>query len=153
MNVIDAVARSTTVFNDELPGMLANLDSICFDKDAMNSEEWKQFFEHNKTWMLCWYTINNEPVAAAVVTYSTAGIGYLYSNAVHPDVRRQGLGAKLLSTRLLYIKDIVKRVQAHTRIDNKSSVALLRRFGFKAVQYIPDLYGDYRDGILWERLT
>jgi ribosomal-protein-alanine N-acetyltransferase len=78
------------------------------------------------------------------------GIGYLYSNAVIADYRRKGVGSALLNFRLTELKKAgCSIVQAHTKLDNVESQALLRKTGFVPIQYVTDFYDDNVDAIFW----
>jgi ribosomal protein S18 acetylase RimI-like enzyme len=141
-----------TIYNDKLPEILATIDATCFNTDKMSKEEWLLFFKNHKSWLVIWYELENKPIAAAVTCWvEQAYMAYFYSNAVLPEYQRQGLGSSLIEDRIKYLSSIsITKIQAGTRIDNTASIKSLLKQNFIAIQYVPDLYGDCKDGILWE---
>jgi ribosomal protein S18 acetylase RimI-like enzyme len=78
------------------------------------------------------------------------GLWYFYSVAVSEKYRKMRLGTRLFNEA---IKNelVVGLINSHCHIDNEASIAFHKSLGFKAVQYVPDFYGDYEDAIMWER--
>ena len=128
---------------------LSVFDHICFGTEAMSSEEWSIALDAN-TREVREYR-DGKVVGIAVIKWA-AGIGYLYSNAVLPDYRNQGIGTRLIRMRLDFVKNFCLKVQAHTRINNEASQAILRKCGFVPIHYVPDFYGDCEDAVLWEKV-
>lgn len=128
---------------------LAAWDKKCLDHDAMTEEDWIAVLSSLAT--VFYASINGDLVGCAVAKWTGFGIGYLYSSAVLADYRGNGIGSQLVKARVQYLwtKNIA-RVQAHTRVDNLASGAMLYKCGFTAIQYVTDFYGDYEDGILWQ---
>lgn len=131
---------------------LAEFDSLCFGSEAMSESDWEKVFENENSYVFV-HNPDGIVTGIAVARYD-AGIGYLYSNAVHPDHRGKGIGTYLVAMRLEFFKQEhhrCARVQAHTRIGNKASQAVLAKCGFEPIQYVTDFYDDFEDGILWEK--
>jgi len=152
--MMNVIKHTATEYDSSLPKMLATIDAICFDTDKMQEEEWTAFFDKHKSWLVVWYELENRPIAAAVMCWSShAQIAYLDSSAVLPEYQKQGLGQLLLDDRLSYAFDIATVIQAHTRTDNTAVIKLLSKNNFKPIQYVPDFYGSEEDGILWSLRT
>ncbi len=129
---------------------LAAFDEVCFGDEGMSAEEWLQVLDEKS--VVFRHERNGNTVAIGVAKWD-AGIGYLYSVATLPEFRKQGIAAKLTANRLEFLRGAgCVRVQAHTRIGNEASQAGLRKAGFVAIQYVTDFYGDFEDGILWEKM-
>jgi ribosomal protein S18 acetylase RimI-like enzyme len=80
------------------------------------------------------------------------GVGYLYSNAVLPEFQRRGIGSEMLQERINQLmKSGCTVIQAHTKLDNAASGALLAKHQFVPVQYVTDFYDDNMDAIFWSR--
>ena len=131
---------------------LASLDAACFSSsDAISAKEWKKLLLRTQN-VIVYVHDDSDLMGAAVGTWA-AGVGYLYSNAVMPRFRRQGLGLEMIEARINILRSNgCARVHAHTRVENRISRDLLKRVGFKAIQYVPDHYGDFEDGVLWEAI-
>lgn len=131
---------------------LAGIDKQCFlPKDTLSTDEWNRFLMMTHHCVVTLHDPMCGIVGAAVAT-SAAGIGYLYSNAVLRGHRRQGYGKELLNQRLNWLSRECSIVQAHTRVGNVPAHETLKSVGFAAKQYVPDFYGDFEDGILWEKV-
>lgn len=130
---------------------LDKIDRECFNEDVrMDATEWAAVFDSQ---CRVFYVLNesNKVVGAAVIKMTTFGLAYLYSTAVLPNYRKQGVGESLLLHRLNFLRSQgFRRVQAHTRVDNEIGGGLLEKFGFIPTEYVPDFYGDFQDGILWQ---
>jgi ribosomal protein S18 acetylase RimI-like enzyme len=126
----------------------AELDSLCFGSEAMTTEDWKKALTGN--FKVFKEFRNGKCVGLAVVKWDV-GIAYFYSNAVHPQFQGQGIGTTLVKERLSFIRDFCYMVQAHTRIGNQASQAVLANSGFYPIEYVPDFYDDFEDAILWQR--
>ena len=71
------------------------------------------------------------------------------SLAVHPDYRRQGLAAALITRLLLELRASgVRRVELMVRVGNTAGEQLYRSFGFRRLRIVARYYEDGGDGIL-----
>jgi ribosomal protein S18 acetylase RimI-like enzyme len=74
--------------------------------------------------------------------------GRLYSLAVHPDQRGNGIGHRLLKTTLAeVVARGAKRVFLEVEQANASALKLYERHGFRAIGILPDYYGANRPGV------
>ena len=89
----------------------------------------------------------------AVACWLTAGNGRarwarLYSLAVHPKLRGQGWGARLLRAGLVWMRARNLSVcRAEVKALNHPARQLYARFGFREVDRLPDYYGPGVDGL------
>ena len=129
---------------------LALWDSSCFEKDAMELEDWNSVLASPTT--VFYASVGEDLAGCAVAKWTTFGIGYLYSNAVLKSYRNMGLGSMLLLNRIAYLQAEKENyiIQAHTRVDNISSGSLLKKHGFLSISYVTDYYDEFEDAILWE---
>jgi len=128
---------------------LAESDIICFGEEGMSAEEWLKALTENS---IVVREVKDGVTAGIAVAKWDAGIGYLYSNAVLPEYRRQGIAARLTQQRVACLSRLgCTKIQAHTRVGNVASQTVLDNAGFRVVQYVPDFYDEFKDGILWER--
>jgi ribosomal-protein-alanine acetyltransferase len=74
--------------------------------------------------------------------------GRLYSLAVHPDHRGQGIGHRLLKTTLAeLVARGAKRVFLEVEQNNAAALKLYERHGFRSIGILPDYYGPGRAGV------
>ena len=72
----------------------------------------------------------------------------LYSIAVSPDCRGQGLGQKLLADVIrLCRSEGVRRLHLEVRFANEAAIALYRKFGFEIDRHLPHYYGHRQHGV------
>lgn len=129
--------------------VLARFDKICFAKDGMSKSDWEAALSLN-SYACC--AIDQVGTVGVAVAKFGAGIGYLYSSAILPEYRRKGFGKALTEHRIDVLSKIgCHKIQAHTRLDNEASEAMLISCGFGAIQYVTDYYDDFEDAVLWER--
>lgn len=126
---------------------LYEYDRLCFEE--RDREEWDKALVGS--WSISTQMDETGEMRGIGVTKWAAGVGYIYSSAVHPDYQGRGIGTKLVATMTEFLAKQCKVIQAHTRVENIASQRTFEKCGFTAVQYIPDFYDDYGDGILWEK--
>jgi len=74
--------------------------------------------------------------------------GRLYSMAVSPDCRGQGLGRVLMDDVLAACRrEGIARLTLEVRADNAPAVALYRKYGFRTAHELPDYYGPRQPGL------
>lgn len=131
---------------------LAEFDSLTFkESHAMNEEDWQHVLDTGI--VVIWTArLDEGELAAVCVLKASKGVSlwYCYSIAVDPKYRGMRLGSRIYRKA---IENTVSdgKIQAHCAVDNLESIHLHTAVGFKPIQYVPDFYDDYEDGILWER--
>ncbi len=107
---------------------LCEIERLCF------SEPWTEIgFNaelHNKAARFFTAVCGSQPVGY-IGMHSVAGEGYIANIAVHPDMRRRGIGAQLLA-HILGVADAERLdfVTLEVRVSNADAIALYERFGF-----------------------
>ena len=136
------------------PSVLAAFDLANFDEShRMDEEEWQQMLSSGYVAM---YTIRNEQdELVAVIVLKTDGKiltdrWYFYSVAVSEQYRKMHLATKLFQ-HAIGAAIACGSINSHCHVDNIASIKFHQSLGFRAIQYVPDFYGDYEDAILWER--
>jgi ribosomal protein S18 acetylase RimI-like enzyme len=132
---------------------LAEFDEVNFEEShRMDYDEWAQMLSCGINIIYTARTEQNE--IAAILVLKTAsedvGIWYFYSVAVAEKFRKCGLGTRLFKQA---IAETISGglINSHCHVDNIASIGFHKSLGFKAVQYVPDFYGDFEDAVLWER--
>lgn len=77
-----------------------------------------------------------------------SGSARLYSIAVDPCCRGQGLGSRLLADVIdICLGEGLGRLSLEVRADNGPAIAMYRRFGFAEESTLPDYYGPDQPGV------
>ncbi len=72
----------------------------------------------------------------------------LYSLAVHPDLRGQGWGERLVRAGLAWMRgEGLTLCRAEVKVDNHPARRLYARLGFLEAGHLPDYYGPGVDGV------
>ncbi|MDD4888550.1 MAG: GNAT family N-acetyltransferase [Phycisphaerae bacterium] len=72
----------------------------------------------------------------------------LYSIAVDPTCRGQGLGARMLRDAIaLCRREKIARLHLEVRAANAAAIALYRKFGFEVESHLPDYYAPRQHGV------
>jgi [ribosomal protein S18]-alanine N-acetyltransferase len=73
---------------------------------------------------------------------------WIYSIAVSPQMRGQGLGGLMLEECLKMSRELQRRwIILEVRVSNETAIRLYHRFGFEEVGFLADYYGDGHDGM------
>jgi ribosomal-protein-alanine N-acetyltransferase len=78
------------------------------------------------------------------------GFAWISTIGVHPDHRRQGIGARLLSECEARLEE--PRLKLTVRAGNEPALALYERFGYQEIERWPGYYSDGETGIVMEKL-
>jgi len=88
-------------------------------------------------------TVGADVVVGMLVMWLVLDEAHIATLAVHPDHRRQGIGARLLAQALrLAQQEGARSVYLEVRKSNRAAQALYRRFGFRVTGRRPHYYQD-----------
>lgn len=91
-------------------------------------------------------------VVADSVPNHGRSLGHVKDIAVAPDVRRQGVGKRLLRRALAVLRaQDVGRVKLEVRASNDRAIELYRSFGFSVRRTVPSYYADGEDALVFVR--
>jgi len=128
---------------------IAQLEQECFgDTDGVFSRRqlMRLLQNRNAYWILgaegravsCWLAMSN----------GRARWARLYSMAVHPKLRGQGWGERLLQAGLAWMRTQHLTVcRAEVKVGNHAAHRLYTRFGFREAGRLSDYYGPGMDGL------
>lgn len=108
---------------------LVALDRVCFGRRAWTARAWHEAVAE-PGWTVRIAEIGELPVAASVLVLAPAE-AMVASLAVHPDLRRRGLGTLLLREAVARGRDSCAGwIALEVDADNAAAIALYRREGF-----------------------
>jgi ribosomal-protein-alanine N-acetyltransferase len=134
--------------------LLFKLESECFDYDQISQRQFSYFLTKAKSIFLV-YRQDSEIAAYIMGLFRARSQSvYLYSLAVHPQSRGQGLGTILLNA---FEKSVRERgflmMKAHTKVDNHAMLSLFKKSGWMTGHVVPRFYTDGTDAItLFKRI-
>jgi len=128
---------------------IAALETACFGKgDGAFTRRQLRALLHNPNahWLIsrdgramaCWLKVSN----------GRARWARLYSLAVHPALRGQGWGQRLLKAGFAWMRrERLRTCRAEVRADNRGARRLYARHGFAETARLPDYYAPGVDGV------
>ena len=87
-------------------------------------------------------------VVGYVAGVSSRDDGFVYSIAVEPGSRREGLGRLLMQAELAYLSPRVRRVYLQVSVNNRAAIALYEGFSFVIVKRLRGYYPNGDDAFL-----
>lgn len=139
------------------PATLADTSAIAAIERTVFSDPWSAESIRESIGMPWMFTLVAEDLEAKVVGYvfcrEIAGESELLNLAVAPDLRREGVGARLLDAALAWAGSRgARETFLEVRESNVSAITLYEREGFRAVGRRSDYYQDpVEDAILYRR--
>ncbi len=123
--------------------IVLELENICFSDTAWGKEEYSELIDDpDLIFILIFDNVKENQLIAACFGFTNQGDEMWFnSNAVHPDYRRMGLGSlmiKLRETAGRIAKD--QRILVEMSVNNKASIAMHKKAGFKPNGNIIDNY-------------
>ncbi len=97
------------------------IEQACFGEEAFPKEELLTCLEGCSAPFGLYV---DERLVGYALVRQAFGMGYLYSNAILPEFQGKGFGQQLMAKRLRSLAHC-SNVQAHTRLDNKTSAHIL----------------------------
>ncbi|MDH5710935.1 MAG: GNAT family N-acetyltransferase/peptidase C39 family protein [Gammaproteobacteria bacterium] len=131
---------------------LVTIENRCFEIDRMSSRSIKHMIQKaNCDFILGWK--NNVIVGYALVLYHQGThLARLYSFAVLPEVRGQGVGEQLLQQAEEYATSrdcIYMRLEVHP--NNSGAIRLYKKLGYHPFGMYHDYYEDHADALRFEK--
>jgi ribosomal protein S18 acetylase RimI-like enzyme len=127
-----------------------SLEEACFDAYRLSSRQLR-YLQHcaNAVFQVAERDGKVIGECIALIRHHKRGLsGRLYSLAVHPDYRGQGIGNQLLQMMLAeLVSRGTKRIFLEVEQANQVAVKLYERHGFRQIGVLSDYYGEGRHGV------
>lgn len=131
---------------------LLHLENKVFSTDTINRRQMKRFIQSEHSMLLIACADDKLSGYALLLFNQATQLARLYSIAVSPDFRGQGVGEQLLS---LCEKSAVERgyitLRLEVREDNFSAIKLYEKHGFKPLKTLIHYYDDLADGLRMQK--
>lgn len=129
---------------------LVNLEDKVFDYDQLKRSSFRRFIlSNNDLWV---YEIDHMLLAYILVLKRKGSKkARIYSLAVSPESRGQGLGKKLLIHAMEELHGF-DSIHLEVKVDNEGAINLYKDFNFKEVGRLPAFYSDGADAFVLEKL-
>ncbi|MQX36220.1 GNAT family N-acetyltransferase/peptidase C39 family protein [Roseospira navarrensis] len=136
---------------DDLDALVA-LETRAFDSDRLSRRSFRRFIHHGRA--ACCVAAPDGRILGYVLTLFRSGtaLARLYSIAVDPQARGQGIGAVLVQAAeaaALERDRVLLRLEV--RADNATAQALYRRLGYRPFGRLKGYYADQTDAVRMQR--
>ncbi len=137
-----------------LPASLKDLDDLlaienrCFKSDRINRRQLRYHLRQGKT--LTFVCKSGGATVGYLMCFTPAlpRAARIYSLAVLPEHRGQGIASSLIRTCLRKIRQLgYRQCRLEVRASDKKTQALYARHGFQQIEKLPAYYEDGRDGV------
>lgn len=151
----DATADGRTVLRDacrtDVPAMVA-IENAAFDGDRISARSFREFVDARSAELIVAEAGTALLGYALVLFRSGTAVARLYSLAVDPAARGQGIGRRLLGA----VEERARErgalfLRLEVRIDNAVAAGLYRRAGYRAFRRLHDYYEDHADALRFEK--
>lgn len=129
---------------------LTQLENLCFSSDRLSSRSFRYFLTRSQAEI--WIT--GEPIAAygLVLFHRGTSLARIYSLAVNPAARGQGLGRKIMDA----LEESARQhnalfIRLEVAVDNQSALQLYLSMGYEAIRKLHHYYESGHDGIRMEK--
>jgi ribosomal-protein-alanine acetyltransferase len=131
---------------------LVEIESRCFDTDRLSRRSFRHMITKAHAALLL--EEDEHTVHGYVLVLFNAGtsLARMYSIAVDPQYRGQGIGRRLVTAaeQAALAQDCVT-LRLEVRMDNASSIALYETMGYRRFGFYDDYYEDHMDALRYEK--
>lgn len=136
-------------------GALCDLENRSFDVDRLNRRAFKRFVSSQTARLI----VMEDAISGGVVGYAlvifrrNVALARLYSMAVSPDLRRNGLGRALIERAEECSLDFGAPIlRLEVSLKNKNAISLFASMGYGEFALYPDYYPDHSDALRMEKV-
>lgn len=132
---------------------LVGIENRCFDTDRISRRNFRYLLTKANA-----ATLVDEEAGAvrgyAMLLFNTGtSLARMYSYAVDPPFRGQGLGQGLVqASEALALEHDCVSLRLEVRPDNVASIGLFEKNGYRYLEMVPDYYEDHADALRFEKM-
>ncbi|KPJ91959.1 MAG: ribosomal-protein-alanine acetyltransferase [Gammaproteobacteria bacterium SG8_11] len=139
---------------------LVRLEETCFDTDKMSRRSFRHMLTRGRGITLVYENENAKPTKNAnplcgyvmVLFHAGTSLARLYSIAVDPQCRGQGVGRRLVEeAEKISIENDCILMRLEVRRDNTASLNLFMSLGYRQFGLYPDYYEDHMEALRFEK--
>lgn len=136
---------------EHIPALL-ELENLCFDYEKLNKHRFLYMLD--KAHASLWIALEHHILVGYILLLfnRSSQLARIYSLAVHPSYRGQGIAKLLLAKAEKETREKhYKAIRLEVREDNLASIALYEKQGFSIIKKLPDYYSNHIDGLRLEK--
>ena len=134
----------------DLPA-LVHLEQSAFSGDRISLRSWRRLVGSNSASVTIASTADGLAGASVLLHSTRSSVARLYSIAVDPAARGQGVARRLLEAAIERARAVGASVlRLETRTDNLAGQALFASYGFTPLDRKPGYYADGMDALRWQ---
>ncbi|MDF7801729.1 peptidase C39 family protein [Pontiellaceae bacterium B1224] len=149
MKKLNLILKPATL--DHLDALMT-LEEKCFETDRLSRRSMRRFITGDQSIFLTALSGDSLAGYLLIIFYRGTRLARLYSLAVDPDLRGQGISKKLLKAGEA---EALNRGAIHFRLEvapsNDAALQLYRSFGFKDFGRVQDYYEDHTDALRMQK--
>lgn len=136
---------------DDLPALLA-LENQCFASDRLTPRSLRWMLAHAHASLLVAQRGGQLMGYALLLFHRGTSLARLYSIAIAPQARGEGLGARLLErAEQCALEHERAYLRLEVRADNPKAIALYERHGYRRFAQVEDYYEDHASALRYEK--
>ncbi|WP_045226348.1 GNAT family N-acetyltransferase/peptidase C39 family protein [Methyloterricola oryzae] len=137
---------------EDLDALVA-IENRCFESDRISRRNFRYLLTKANAATFLDEVQGTVRGYAMLLFHAGTSLARLYSYAVDPPFRRQGLGEELVraAEQLALAHDCVS-LRLEVRRDNQASLRLFEKSGYRYLEMVPDYYEDHADALRFEKM-
>lgn len=131
---------------------LVELEKRCFDSDRLSRRSFRHWLRQDDPGLIVAEDQSGLAGYALVILHRGTRLARLYSIAIDPDRRGQGLGERLMGAAEAYAHEHKRLyLRLEVRRDNRAAIRLYERLGYRLFGEHPDYYEDHEDALRFQK--
>lgn len=136
---------------DDLPQLL-QIEEQCFDADRLSKRLFKRWLQHADRVFLVWEQEGKIIAYVLITLIRGTRLARLFSLAVAPGWRQQGIASALLTSSEKQARDDGKLfLRLEVSLDNQTAIRLFDKFGYRPFGLFKDYYVNHQDALRMEK--
>ncbi len=130
---------------------IVEIEGLCFPEETAFPPGMFAYLIRYATTLVA---IEDDLIAGFIIGFASGGTGFIYTLDVHPDYRRKGIGAMLVSALEEKLRaERAKRIRLEAALNNPAALALYRKAGYSEREMLRNYYGRGKHAVrMWKVL-